>query len=85
MTHDYYDDDCDFDEDEPVMDGSDDEYGEFDEVAGEQIEHDMDVDKVDEADKMAALPSEWTQNLKELHISPFSSSAGPTVDIPDDP
>ena len=43
-TRDYYDDDCEFDKDEPVMDGSDDEYGEFDEVAGEQIEHEMEVE-----------------------------------------
>ena len=36
-TRDYFYNDCDFDKDEPVMDGSDDEYGEFDEVDGEQI------------------------------------------------
>ena len=87
-TRDYYDDDCEFDKDEPVMDGSDDEYGEFDEVAGEQIEHEMEVENegiVDEVDETADLPNEWTQNLTQLHISPFSSSAGPTVDIPDDP
>ena len=84
-TRDYYDDDCDYDKDEPVMDG-DNGYREFDEVAGEHTENDMEVGRVvDKADETADLPSQWTQNLKQVHISPFSSLAGPTVDIPDDP
>ena len=40
---------------------------------------------VDEVDEAADIPSEWTQNLTPLHISPFSFLAGPTVDIPNDP
>ena len=104
--------DCDFDADEPIMEGSDEEFGEFDEELRDQIEVDEMEDEnvaqecvvhinssrdcetsegtqgeeytagVDE-NRHRILPTEWSEELVPVHIPPFTSTIGPTVQLPE--
>ena len=81
---------CDYDPDEPVMEGSDDEFSDF-----EGDESDEDIDEGDlhtmhtpAASSSAGFSSSsgdqeltWSTTIKRLNIQPFTSPVGPTQDI----
>ena len=86
--------DDDFDVDEPMMAGSDDEFDDVD-VYLEDVEDDDDDDSNGAAppqlppsdtqsSSSGSLPS-WSSTLTPITIPPFSSPVGPTVDIPESP
>ena len=116
--YDGYDEDVEyeFDADEPMMEGSDEEFGEFDDELRDQIEVDEMEDEnvveecvvhmndgglMDDSEDMGeeerardmggvderarALPIEWSEDLTPVHIPPFQSPFGPTLQIPDTP
>ena len=93
--------DYEFDDDEPIMEGSDEEFGEFDDELRDQIEVD-EMESVreecvlrfsddenhlgeEEEQQPVPLPSEWSNELTRVHIPPFSSPVGPKIDVPDTP
>ena len=88
-------------DDEPIMEGSDEEIGEFDDELRDQIEVD-EMESVreecvvrfsddenhlgeEEEQQPVPLPSEWSNELTRVHIPPFSSPVGPKIDVPDTP
>ena len=88
--------DCepDFDPDEPVMDGSDDE---FSDLEGDEFDDDSDEDNPDTMHDTPAASSTatssssgdpdstWSTTIKHLSIHPFTSPVGPTQDISSSP
>ena len=88
--YDFDEEEYDFDVDEPIMEGSDDEFGVFDDELRDQIE--VDEESGDEEEmgsgwlqEECELPTEWSTELKCLNIPPFSSDVGPNLHIPDTP
>ena len=80
---------CDYDPDEPVMEGSDDEFGDFE---GDESDEDIDEGVLDTMHTPAASSagassssgdqeSTWNTTIKRLNIQPFTSPVGPTQDI----
>ena len=76
--------DDDFDVDEPMMAGSDDEFDDVEDVYLEDVEDDDDDDSNTQSSSSGSLPS-WSSTLTPVTIPPFSSPVGPTVDIPESP
>ena len=92
--------DDDFDADEPMMAGSDDEFDDIDddvnfEDMSDDDDHsseasapphhpDSDDDEGSEAPDSDTPPS-WSSTLKPVTITPFSAPVGPTVAIPESP
>ena len=85
----------DFDVDEPMMAGSDDEFDDIEDVYLEDVEDDDDDDSNGAAppqpppndtqsSSSGSLPS-WSSSLTSITIPPFSSPVGPTIDIPESP
>ena len=62
-------------EGEMIDDSDEVEEGEADDVVG--------VDERDGNERGRALPIEWSEYLTPVHIPPFSSPFGPTIEIPD--
>ena len=85
---------CDYDPDEPVMEGSDDE---FSDLEGDESDDDIDDGDHDAMDSAAASSSAgasnssqdpestWSTTIKRLNIQPFTSPVGPTQDISSSP
>ena len=73
--------------DEPVLEGSDDEFSDF--------EGDDDIEESDPTTSPGSSSttptfsgdqeSTWTATLKRVPIQPFTSSVGPSLDIPSSP
>ena len=86
--------DDDFDVDEPMMPGSDDEFDDVEDVYLEDVEDDDDESlgaappqpppSDTQSSSSGSLPS-WSSILTPVTIPPFSSPVGPTVDIPETP
>ena len=92
-----------FDDNEPMMERSDEDFGEFDEELREQIE--IEEEESDDSKRRqqnctqpsndgacgmpatspgeAALPTDRTHQLTNVHIPAFSSPTGPTLVVPD--
>ena len=87
----------DFDADEPMMPGSDDEFSDLEDGHLEDIEDDDDGDNdICHSPSHPPPPSDtpgsssdtlpcWSSTLTSLTIPPFNSPVGPTVDIPESP
>ena len=85
---------CDFDLDEPIMDGSDDK---FSDLEGDEFDDDIDEDNPDTmrdtpaasstgtSSSSADQDSTWSTTIKHLSIHPFTSPVGPTQDISSSP
>ena len=86
--------DEDFDDpDEPMMEGSDEEFSELEEEDDEEDSDDEDptpslcssISSVLSSPGTATLPTSWSSSLMPLNIKDFTSSVGPTVAIPASP
>ena len=80
--------DEDFDDDEPMMAGSDDEFDDIEDVYLEDVDDDSNT----AAPPHLPTPSSssdtapcWSSTLTPIAVPPFSSPVGPTVDIPESP
>ena len=81
--------------DEPIMEGSDDEFDDIEDVYLEDAEEDNDGDNhgaappqpspTDMRSSSSGSPPSWSSTLTPVTIPPFSSPVGPTVDIPESP
>ena len=82
-------DDCMDDLDEPIMDGSDDE---FNDLEGNESDDETEADDLDSspdptlnASSPGPSGSMWTMTTKHIPIQPFTSPTGPTEDISTSP
>ena len=81
--------DNDFDADEPVMPGSDDEFSDLEDIDDD----DEDIDIIDHSATPNSPPSNaqgstlptWSSTLTPVTIQPFTSPVGPKVSIPESP
>ena len=83
---------CDYDPDEPVMEGSDDEFSDLEGDESDDIDGDHDAMDSAAASSSAGTSSSsedsestWTTTIKRLNIQPFTSPVGPTQDISSSP
>ena len=85
--------DDDFDVDEPMMAGSDDEFDDIEDVYLEDVEDDDDNNSAappllppsNTPSSRSDSPPCWSSTLTPVTVPPFSSPVGPTVDIPESP
>ena len=84
---------CDFDPDEPIMEGSDDEFSDLEYDSDDDIdEDDRDTTRTPAASSSAGVSSfsgdedsTWSTTIKQLNIQAFTSPVGPTQDISSSP
>ena len=85
------------DPEEPFMEGSDDEFSDLEDVKEDDEDEDNDntpphspqssspPSSPTPSTSNSNAPPKWSSTLKPVTISPFVSSVGPTVTIPDSP